>query len=178
MMRTKNEPFEAAIAYLDNNKTWHRDSLENFDETKGLFDALNTYDYDKLIDLNAGLGSSTSYNTLIETVDSCKKFMKTKVGSEYNVKNDSLINWERYAEKLKNGQKKQNEARTSTTADASIPRSKLPNTPNTNTISSSDNRSSSNAADTQENKKQSQQTKDTKGNGVKTSDKTPNRIRI
>lgn len=82
----KNVRFEAAIAYLDKNETWHRDSLESFDETKELFDALNTYDYDKLIELNARLGSSTSYNTLIATIDSCKTFMNIKVGSEYNNK--------------------------------------------------------------------------------------------
>lgn len=146
----KNERFEAAIAYLDNNKTWHRDSLASFDETKGLFDALNTYDYGKLKKLNDRLRSSTSYNTLIETVDSCKKFMDTKVGHEYNIKNDSLINWNKYADKLKKGQKKLDKAPTSTTADASIHRSQSPNTPNTNTFSSSDNRSSSNAADNPE----------------------------
>lgn len=146
----KNERFEAAIAYLNNNETWHCDSLESFNETKGLFDALNTYNHSKLMGLKDKLGSSTSYNMLIETVDSCKKFMDTKVGHEYNIKNDSLINWMMYADKLKKGQKKLNEARTSTTADASSHRSQSPNTPNTNTFSSSDNRSSSNAADNPE----------------------------
>lgn len=146
----KNERSEAAIAYLNNNETWHRDSLESFDETKGLFDALNTYDYCKLKKMNAILSSSTSYKKLIGTVDSCKTFMKTKEGSEYNIKNDSLINWMRYADKLKKGQKKLNEARTSTTADASSHRSQSPNTPNTNTFPSSDNRSSSNAEDNPE----------------------------
>lgn len=56
----------------------------------------------------------------------------------------------RYADKLKKGQKKLNEARTSTTADASSHRSQSPNTPNTNTFPSSDNRSSSNAEDNPE----------------------------
>lgn len=146
----KNERSEAAIAYLNNNETWHRDSLESFDETKGLLDALNTYDYDKLKKMNAILGSSTSYKTLIKTVENCKDFMDTKVGSKYNIKNDSLINWKKYVEKLKKGQKKLNEARTSTTADASSHRSQSPNTPNTNTFPSSDNRSSSNAEDNPE----------------------------
>ena len=146
----KNERSEAAIAYLNNNETWHRDSLESFNETKGLFDALNTYNHSKLTGLKDKLGSSTSYNMLIGTVDSCKTFMKTKEGSEYNIKNDSLINWMRYADKLKKGQKKLNEARTSTTADASSHRSQSPNTPNTNTFPSSDNRSSSNAEDNPE----------------------------
>lgn len=146
----KNERSEAAIAYLNNNETWHRDSLESFNETKGLFDALNTYNHSKLTGLKDKLGSSTSYNMLIGTVDSCKTFMETKEGSEYNIKNDSLINWMRYADKLKKGQKKLNEARTSTTADASSHRSQSPNTPNTNTFPSSDNRSSSNAEDNPE----------------------------
>lgn len=104
----KNERSKAAIAYLNNNETWHRDSLESFDETKGLFDALNTYNHSKLMGLKDNLGSSTSYNMLIGTVDSCKTFMKIKEGSEYNIKNDTLINWKKYADKLKDGQKKLN----------------------------------------------------------------------
>lgn len=170
----KNERFEAAIAYLDNNKTWHRDSLESFDDTKGLFDALNTYDYDKLIELNARLGSSTSYYTLIETVDSCKTFMDTKVGREYNDKNDSLINWKGYAVKLKNGQKKLDKAPTSTTADISTSKRKSPKNSNTSTTSPSDFKK----ADNKKDKEQMPSTKESENNGGQNIRQNSNSIRI
>lgn len=170
----KNERFEAAIAYLDKNETWHRDSLESFDETKELFDALNTYDYDKLIELNARLGSSTSYNTLIATVDSCKTFMNTKVGSEYNNKNDSLINWKGYAVKLKNGQKKLDKAPTSTTADISTSKRKSPKNPNTSTTSPSDFKK----ADNKKDKEQMPSTKEPENNSGQNIRQNSNSIRI
>lgn len=147
----KNERSEAAIAYLNNNETWHRDSLESFDETKGLLDALNTYDYDKLKKMNAILGSSTSYKTLIKTVENCKDFMDTKVGSKYNIKNDSLINWKKYVEKLKKGQKKLDKAPTSTTADISTSmRKSTPRNPNTSTTSPSDSKKADNTKDNEQ----------------------------
>lgn len=170
----KNVRFEAAIAYLDKNETWHRDSLESFDETKELFDALNTYDYDKLIELNARLGSSTSYNTLIATIDSCKTFMNIKVGSEYNNKNDSLINWKGYAVKLKNGQKKLDKAPTSTTADISTSKRKSPKNPNTSTTSPSDFKK----ADNKKDKEQMPSTKEPENNGGQNIRQNSNSIRI
>ena len=37
-----------AIEYLNNNPVWVKDSLENYDITKGLFDAMNTLNLDLL----------------------------------------------------------------------------------------------------------------------------------
>lgn len=99
----QNECSTAAIDYLDKKEIWHRDTLEGFEETKGLFDALNTYDYQKLTELNTKLAVSCNYKNLMDTVIICKEFMNMKKGSKYLSSEDSTITWRKYAEKLSQG---------------------------------------------------------------------------
>lgn len=62
-----NYSLEAAIRYLDNNKKWNRDSMERYDDLKGLFDAMNEFRLSTVIDSYSQLSTSTRYATLVET---------------------------------------------------------------------------------------------------------------
>lgn len=62
-----NYSLEAAIRYLDNNKKWNRDSMERYDDLKGLFDAMNEFRLFTVIDSYSQLSTSTRYATLVET---------------------------------------------------------------------------------------------------------------
>lgn len=62
-----NYPLEAAIRYLDNNTTWNRDSMEKYDDLKGLFDAMNDFKLSTVIDSYSQLSTSSKYAELVET---------------------------------------------------------------------------------------------------------------
>ena len=58
---------EAAIRYLDKNKTWNRDSMEKYDDLKGLFDAMNDFRLSTVINDYSGLSKSSKYAILVKT---------------------------------------------------------------------------------------------------------------
>ena len=59
---------DSAIIYLDNSEEWCKDSLEKYEATRGLFDALNDFDYQKMFDCyNNKLNQSS--NKLKEIID-------------------------------------------------------------------------------------------------------------
>lgn len=91
-----------AIKYLNNAKgKWHRDSLEKFETTKGLFNALNTYDYDWLFSNKDKLNQS-DYNRLMNVVEENNTHIRNlyKDSSTYNKGGDLKINIDNYIKKL------------------------------------------------------------------------------
>ena len=69
----KKEPYseayslDAAIKYLDSHMSWNRDSMERYDDLKGLFDAMNDFRLYTVIDDYSRLKQSKNYATLVKT---------------------------------------------------------------------------------------------------------------
>ena len=95
-----NYSLEAAIRYLDNNKKWNRDSMERYDDLKGLFDAMNEFRLSTVIDSYCQLCTSTKYATLVETAKkNISNGWNPKTGEhnpQYNNANDIIINFTNY----------------------------------------------------------------------------------
>ena len=64
-----NYSLEAAIGYLDSHKTWNRDSMERYDDLKGLFDAMNDFRFTPVIDDYSNLHKSTSYSFFTKSLN-------------------------------------------------------------------------------------------------------------
>lgn len=94
-----NYPLEAAIRYLDNNTTWNRDSMEKYDDLKGLFDAMNDFRLSTVIDFYSQLSTSSKYAELVETAKkNIRNGWNPKTGKhnpQYNQAGD-IINFMKY----------------------------------------------------------------------------------
>lgn len=99
-----------AIAYLDNNNSWHKDSLNRYSKTQGVFEALNSFDIEKLRNLN--LGSKK----LNEVIDSCYNAsirglnLVGKVGDKYNASDDVVISIDNYIKWISENHSEEKEA--------------------------------------------------------------------
>lgn len=79
---------DEVIAYLDNNNVWNREKMEGFSQIKGLWDALNTHDFNKVFEFENKLADSQRFQKLISAI----KRNKDKSFSEnYNKANDLNI---------------------------------------------------------------------------------------
>lgn len=67
---------EEAIKYLDEKKTWNRDEMEGFKELAGLWDALNTYKFDKIREYD--LSKSKNFTKLLEVIKDKNNLDKTR----------------------------------------------------------------------------------------------------
>lgn len=72
---------DAAIKYLDNNKLWNRDSMERYDDLKGLFDAMNDFRLSTVIDDYHSLSESKKYANLV-------KVAQKNIGNGWNPKTE------------------------------------------------------------------------------------------
>lgn len=83
--------------YLDKKTTWNKDSLESHEETKGLFDALNEFDFYKVKEYEGKLGNSKNFMKIIDKIKEIegKGFNpmegKETNGGKYNPENDKRI---------------------------------------------------------------------------------------
>lgn len=91
------------IGYLDENKSWNKDSLDNYEETKGLFEELNEFKLDDL--KNRIAEKKLSSQRLQKVVDALQenqnKGFNPHVGKEsnwgnYNSSSDKTINIDKY----------------------------------------------------------------------------------
>lgn len=87
----------AAIAYLDKNDEWHRDSLIKYPELINLFEELNHYDFEKILARENTLSASKNYINLVSHIKSNTD--KTFKGT-YNDANDFKITVRRYKDNL------------------------------------------------------------------------------
>lgn len=99
---------DIAIEYLNNHETWIKDSLENYDITKGLFEAMNAFELDSL--------TSKKYSTLIQSnrfsaiYKAAQKCLKqnidvkkgTSIGHYNNKSTDNKITVDDYIQWLQN----------------------------------------------------------------------------
>ena len=91
---------DAAIKYLDNNTSWNKDSMEKYDNLKGLFDAMNDFRLNTVIVDYRGLSASKKYTKLVKVAQ--KNIgkgwnPKTRIHNpQYNSVGDRKINYTNY----------------------------------------------------------------------------------
>ena len=93
---------QKAFNYLESNDTWHKDSLDRFDATHGLFDELNEFKIDKIEKTNATLKNGK----LVKIVEALKNIPPdSRPGThdgKYNAKDDKQININNYINSINN----------------------------------------------------------------------------
>lgn len=93
---------QKAFNYLQNNDTWHKDSLDRFDATCGLFDELNEFEANKIKDRNATLNN----DKLAKIVEALEQIpADSRPGThdgKYNAKDDKQININNYINSINN----------------------------------------------------------------------------
>ncbi len=88
-----------AIAYLDDNKKWSRDELEKFPELKGLFDDMNHFRIERIINVwKPKLSASKNFTAVATAADGGRHKPKAqfKPDDVYNSPDDYVINWRAY----------------------------------------------------------------------------------
>ena len=75
------------IAYLDNNNVWNREKMEGFSQIKGLWDALNTHDFNKVLGFENTLKDSKRFKKLVQAV---KKNKNKNFTTNYNPTSDDF----------------------------------------------------------------------------------------
>ena len=94
--------YAEACDYLDSNKIWTRDRLEAIPGLEGLFDELNNYDFDRIVDYRGPmLSSSKNFAAVVKAarhardkgVDPRRDPAHTPA---YNRDGDKAINWRGY----------------------------------------------------------------------------------
>ena len=88
---------DKAISYLDANEAWEREKLNQYPDLKGLFEELNTYDFDKLKNRGKKLQKSSQYQELIKAIDRNKT---KKFQGKYNGEGDNVITVSSYIDRL------------------------------------------------------------------------------
>lgn len=64
---------DEVISYLDNNNVWNREKMEGFSQIKGLWDALNSRDFDKILKFEKKLKDSKRFQKIVKAVKENKK---------------------------------------------------------------------------------------------------------
>lgn len=91
-----------APPYLDNTTTWNKDSLEIYEETMGLFNALNTFDFSKIKEYEGKLGNSKNFMKIVDKIKETENMGfdpnigKEAHGGKYNSESDKLIDIDNY----------------------------------------------------------------------------------
>lgn len=95
-----NYSLEAAIRYLDSHDRWNRDSMERYDDLKGLFDVMNDFKLSTVIDSYSQLSTSTKYAKLFETAKkNIRNGWNPKTGNhnpQYNEVGENIIIYMNY----------------------------------------------------------------------------------
>lgn len=93
---------QKAFNYLQNNDTWHKDSLDRFDATCGLFDELNEFEVNKIKDRNATLNND-KLGKIVEALEQIPADSRPGThDGKYNTKDDKQININNYINSINN----------------------------------------------------------------------------
>lgn len=99
-----NKSIEAAINYLNENTTWVKSDMEQYDKLKGIWDELNTYKYES-IKSHSDLTKSKKYEEIIILYENLNNVNGLNtLGPHYT--DDESINLTKYTSKLKKAMKK------------------------------------------------------------------------
>lgn len=96
---------QAAIDYLDNNSSWDKDSLANYVETNGLYEALNTYDFTAVKARLNSLSSSKKFKNLCDAIDKVEGKSSLENSGKQFVSDGKPIDVDAYINKIKGGTK-------------------------------------------------------------------------
>lgn len=93
---------QKAFNYLESNDTWHKDSLDRFDATCGLFDELNEFEVNKIKDRNATLNND-KLGKIVEALEQIPADSRPGThDGKYNAKDDKQININNYINSINN----------------------------------------------------------------------------
>lgn len=93
---------QKAFNYLESNDTWHKDSLDRFDATRGLFDELNEFEVNKIKDRNATLNND-KLGKIVEALEQIPADSRPGThDGKYNAKDDKQININNYINSITN----------------------------------------------------------------------------
>lgn len=93
---------QKAFNYLQNNDTWHKDSLDRFEATRGLFDELNEFEANKIENRNATLNND-KLGKIVEALEQIPADSRPgKHDGKYNAKDDKQININNYINSINN----------------------------------------------------------------------------
>lgn len=93
---------QKAFNYLESNDTWHKDSLDRFDATRGLFGELNEFEVNKIKDRNATLNND-KLGKIVEALEQIPADSRPGThDGKYNAKDDKQININNYINSINN----------------------------------------------------------------------------
>ena len=75
---------DMCVEYLDNSKFWNKDSMSIHNDLKGLYDCMNSFDFDGINKFEKRLQNSANFQELIKAVAANKNNKTLKVGKEKN----------------------------------------------------------------------------------------------
>lgn len=96
--KKESESARNAIEYLDSHDTWVKEEMNRYEELKGLYEEMNSYNFDAILARETTLAGSQKFSELIEAIQDRKSQMK---GDQYNQETDTEITLETYLEKIK-----------------------------------------------------------------------------
>ena len=97
-----------AINYLDDNQAWIKGDMEKFESLRGLWDAMNEYDFETIKSYSSKLEDSEKFKELIQAIKNCTR--KFTPGSKfYTEPGDTTITFTNYINAIKRTEKKTKE---------------------------------------------------------------------
>lgn len=90
----------SAIDYLESHKVWNRSEMEQYADLKGLFDDLNNYRFDKIIDhWEAKLSKSANFARVVKAARNSRQKSRS-LPATHNKAGDEDITWITYTYKV------------------------------------------------------------------------------
>ena len=90
----------SAVEYLDSHKVWNRTEMEQYADLKGLFDDLNNYRFDEIINKwGAKLGKSASFAKVVKAAENSRRKNRA-LPATHNRADDQDITWITYTYKV------------------------------------------------------------------------------
>lgn len=112
---------QKAFNYLESNDTWHKDSLDRFDATRGLFGELNEFEVNKIKDRNATLNND-KLGKIVEALEQIPADSRPGThDGKYNAKDDKQININNYINSINNTATPQSQATPSVPQQNDVP---------------------------------------------------------
>lgn len=96
--QVEDKPFtDQAIAYMDNNKIWDKDSLHNYMGNDTLYNSINEYNFEYLVGLDA-----SDCKSLRDVVDCASKVYNERLNVKGKFSEDGNITISKWIDKVKN----------------------------------------------------------------------------
>ncbi len=96
LSKAKYQNWEQVINYLDKNPVWERSAMEKFDEIRGLWDAINQWEFENILQYEEDIKKSSNFTRLVNAI----KNNKRQFDGAYCVEGDTKITIDAYINKL------------------------------------------------------------------------------